>query len=428
MGVPLSNRTAPTLEAVPSREFALHLGERTGPSVPSPWCTQVKRSRRSDPNRQREVVVVYKTLPHYRVDFFDRLHHRLAEDGIRFRLIVGQPDDGAAERNDTAVLPWAEVVHNRYLRVGSRSVVWQPCLRSLRHSDLVVVEQATRLLLNPLLSLWRRVGGPRLGFWGHGKNFDAARASAVAEWWKRKTIGSCDWWFGYTEGTAELVAGCGYPRAHITVVQNAIDTDALRALRAEVNAGDVEIAQTELGVASSHVGLYLGSLYEGKRLRFLVESADLIRQRLPDFELLIVGDGPDRSMLQSAASSRPWLHVLGAKFGGDLARLSAVASVLLMPGLVGLAVLDAFALDLPMITTAVPNHSPEIEYLRNGDNGIIVNDSTSAAAYADTVVRVLTDGELLARLRDGCREASRKYTVGEMVDRFRVGVLEALST
>jgi glycosyltransferase involved in cell wall biosynthesis len=387
----------------------------------------VKRSRRDDPNRQREVVVVYKTLPHYRVDFFERLRHRLAEDGIRFRLIVGQPDVRTAERNDTAMLPWAEVLHNRYLRVGSRSVVWQPCLLSLRTSDLVVVEQASRLLLNPLLGLWRLLGGPRLAFWGHGKNLDKARASALAEWWKRKTIGSCDWWFAYTEGTAEFVAGGGYPLGRITVVQNAIDTDALRVLRAEVRGHEIEISKIELGISSSNVGLFVGSLYEGKRLRFLVEAADLIRQKLPDFELLIVGDGPDRSMLQSAASTRPWLHVLGARFGEDLARKSAVASVLLMPGLVGLAVLDAFALELPMITTAVLNHSPEIEYLRNGDNGIIVADPSSAAAYADTVVHILADRDLLERLRAGCREAALKYTVGEMVERFRGGLIGALN-
>jgi L-malate glycosyltransferase len=39
---------------------------------------------------------------------------------------------------------------------------------------------------------------------------------------------------------------------------------------------------------------------------------------------------------------------------------------MLMPGLVGLAVLDAFADGIPRVTTVIEYHSPEIEYLVPG--------------------------------------------------------------
>ena len=49
----------------------------------------------------REVAVVYKTLPHYRVDFYEKLRQRLSEQGVRLRLLVGQPDAEQGLRRDT---------------------------------------------------------------------------------------------------------------------------------------------------------------------------------------------------------------------------------------------------------------------------------------------------------------------------------------
>jgi hypothetical protein len=67
-----------------------------------------------------------------------------------------------------------------------------------------------------------------------------------------------------------------------------------------------------------------------------------------------------------------------------------------MPGLVGLTVLDCAAAGIPIVTTAYPYHSPEIEYLRAGGNGLIVDDSRSVGAYAEAVVSVLQDACLRA--------------------------------
>ena len=371
--------------------------------------------------------MVYKTLPHYRVAFFEGVRSRLAAEGIRFRLIVGQPDTESASRYDTTALPWAESISNRALRAGNRTLIWQPVLRSICRSDLVIVEQASRLLVNPVLATWRRLGGPKFALWGHGINRDDSTASRIGEWWKRRTIRSCDWWFAYTEGTAALVSSAGFASDRITIVQNAIDTAALAEAHLAVDAAAMKKTRSELGIGSPHVAVYVGSLYAGKRLGFLIAAADIVRLQLPDFELLIIGDGPHRTTVETAAATRPWLHVLGVRRNEELARLCSVATVMLMPGLVGLAVLDSFALELPMITSAVTNHSPEIEYLEDGRNGVIVLEAASERAYASAVVATMTNQQLLDRLCAGCREAAMRYTVEEMVERFSVGVQKALA-
>ena len=62
--------------------------------------------------------------------------------------IYGEPRSADATKRDAVEIPWGVRVHNRVWRVGGREVYWQPCLDELRDADLVIVEQATKLLLN----------------------------------------------------------------------------------------------------------------------------------------------------------------------------------------------------------------------------------------------------------------------------------------
>jgi glycosyltransferase involved in cell wall biosynthesis len=101
-----------------------------------------------------------------------------------------------------------------------------------------------------------------------------------------------------------------------------------------------------------------------------------------------------------------------------------VSDVFLMPGLVGLAVLDCFALETPLLTTNFPYHSPEIEYLEAGVDGIVSENSLEA--YVPAVVEVLRSEELRQRLKLGCRQKARRYTTQNMVDNFSHGIQNAL--
>ena len=114
-----------------------------------------------------------------------------------------------------------------------------------------------------------------------------------------------------------------------------------------------------------------------------------MREAVPDFHLLIIGAGPDAGIAEAAAAELPWVHYAGPKFGAEKTALASLGRVFLMPGLVGLGVLDSFAYGTPMVTTDIPYHSPEIEYLRHGENGLIVADDVRT--YAEAVTELLTD-------------------------------------
>jgi glycosyltransferase involved in cell wall biosynthesis len=69
-------------------------------------------------------------------------------------------------------------------------------------------------------------------------------------------------------------------------------------------------------------------------------------------------------------------------------------------------------------------HSPEIDYLKNGENGFITDNTVED--YVETVVRILTDPELAKHLQNGCIASANQYTIENMAQNFRAGILKAL--
>lgn len=374
------------------------------------------------PARRAKVVVSQHRLLHYRQEFFDRLHRACRERDIELHLLHGQPSSEEALKKDVGSLPWADVVRNRFVRVGGRDVLWQPFPDHLRDADLVVLMQENRIVSNyPWLLRWRVRPGQRIGYWGHGRNLQSHAPDGWRERWKRWFVCRVDWWFAYTDATRAILRADGFPDERITVLDNAIDNEQfVRDLQAVTPAMRDACRQRIDAAASSPVGLYCGSLYVDKRLELLVEAGDRVHARRPDFRLVVVGDGPSRDIVTDAARTRPWLHWVGVQRGVDKAAWFSIANAYLSPGAVGLHVLDAFCAGIPMITTDSARHGPEISYLQSGRNGLVVQ--ADAAAYADAYLGLLDDPAAMQSVCRAAAQDARRYTLDNMVRRFVEGI------
>lgn len=130
------------------------------------------------------------------------------------------------------------------------------------------------------------------------------------------------------------------------------------------------------------------------------------------------------SRWEAAAQRYRWLHYVGARYDRDKVRHMKLGRVFVMPGLVGLAILDAFAMQLPLVTTDCDVHSPEISYLKQGENGWMTQDDP--AAYAQAVVDLVQDHDRLERLRGRCLADAQRYSLENMAGNFAEGIKKAL--
>jgi glycosyltransferase involved in cell wall biosynthesis len=356
------------------------------------------------------VLVVQERLPHYRVPFFEQLRSRLDADGIDLAVVHGRGRGAMAARGDEAELSWARVLDNRVVSAGGHSLVWQPVYRLAAGADLVIVEQASRMAVNYALLARQARGGPRIAFWGHGANLQTDRSwvSRLSEAAKSRYSRLPHWWFAYTEGSARRVEALGFPHERITVVQNAVDTSLIEA---------TEVERDPLRC------IFVGSLFPAKRLDLVFAAADLVAADIPGFRLVVVGDGEQRGYVEHAAANRPYADYIGPKFGKDLAKELKQSSLMLMPGHVGLGVLDAFAAGLPVVTALGMAHSPEFEYLEDGVNGLVAEPTGAALAAA---VRRVLEPAFRSGLGLGGSVPTRRYTIEQMTQNFESGIWSAL--
>jgi len=268
-------------------------------------------------------------------------------------------------------------------------------------------------------------GRPLTAFWGHGKNFQQEKTNRFKEAWKRMLLRAPDWWFGYTDLTREVLLQANYPENRITIVQNAIDTRGLLADADRCSENDVNELRQTLGLRGRNVGVFCGSLYQGKRLDLVLEAAIRIRKRIEDFELLIIGSGPQESVVREAAATHDWIRYVGKRIGREKVLYLKLAHVFLLPHIVGLAILDSFALGLPIMTMNNNSHSPEIAYLRHSENGLMCENRVES--YSEQVIDLLEDPVRLAAMSDTCRRDARLYTIENMVSNFSNGIRECLS-
>ena len=372
------------------------------------------------------VAFLMRHVHHYREGFYFGLKEELGRRGIDFDLIHGEPSPGEESKNDSVEPDWALSRNNRVLRLGPVELIYQPVLREASTYDLVLVEQASRLVVNyafHLKHLLRR--GPLLGLVGHGANI-AARPNVWGERFKRFTLQRSDWFFGYTSGTRDRLVAAGYPSDRITVFENTLDTTALAADLHAVTAADVQAFRHELGVHGQHLVLTIGSLYPDKRPDLILPISAKVSAMRDDVDFLVVGSGPSADETASAASEDAHVHVVGPLFGRQKAIALAAADLLLVPGVAGLIVLDSFVAGVPIVTATNDHHPPEVDYLEPSINCSFVSAS-EASLFADEILRLLADPTERQHLAANAIRSGQPLTVDNMVRRFADGVEAALA-
>ena len=188
-------------------------------------------------------------------------------------------------------------------------------------------------------------------FQPHVWSFEAMRGVAArgAIAWERFALRWTSEVVCVSEGERATAVQAGLPPERLTVVPNGVDVDRFTSVTPERRAA----ARRELGLpAEPTVVVCIGRLVDVKGQRRLVAAWPAVRARVPGAQLVLVGDGPDRTALEREVGHdmrlvgplsdvRQWLHA------ADLFVLPTRTEA--MP----LSVLEAMASGLPVVAGAV---------------------------------------------------------------------------
>ena len=213
------------------------------------------------------------------------------------------------------------------------------------------------------------------------------------------------------------------PAGRTRVIVNGIDAALVRAV-----AERAPMSRAALGLRPDALVLATVARFDPvKRLEVLVRAVPLLVARVPEAQLLIVGDGPERDTLRALARTlAPGDGVVFAGAIPDAARVLPVVDLYVTASRregLPLAVLEAMACGLPVLATAAPGHVDAVEPEVTG-RLVPLDDAPGLAAAAALLLR---DPALRARMGRAGRERverhfSRARVLAEIADLYRAAV------
>ncbi|MBX3413554.1 MAG: glycosyltransferase [Pirellulales bacterium] len=272
----------------------------------------------------------------------------LGEHGFRPQVYVLQPRPAAGQDRLVRALESAGIACEfcgvRTVRDAPRALRW---LTAAWRRDRPAIAQSFLHHANLLGRLAARRAGVRMVC---GIRV-AERRGRARLWLDRMTSRWVDHYVCVSADVADFSRReGGLPGDRLSVIPNGVDVP--RFAQAE------PLDLTTLGVAAGRRAIiYVGRLDEQKRSVWLVEQAPRLLERLPQHDLLLVGDGPLREVvynkcIQLGVADR--VHRLGRR--DDVPRLLRASELLVLPSAwegMPNVVLEAMAAGLPVVATRV---------------------------------------------------------------------------
>ena len=193
-----------------------------------------------------------------------------------------------------------------------------------------------------------------------------------------------------SQSTADDIAARGVPRSDISVIHCGIDRD-LYAYDQSVDKYTVPTI------------LYLGRIKKYKSIQHLIKAFTIVKGRIPDARLMIVGDGDYLETLKDLAQQEGVSE--DVEFPGYVSVENKVdrmrrAHVCVLPSLKegwGLTNIEANSVGTTVIAANVPGLRDSV---KDGDTGLLF-DYGDVDQLVGKLMSVLTDSELRCRLERG---------------------------
>ena len=209
-----------------------------------------------------------------------------------------------------------------------------------------------------------------------------------------------------SEYSADRAAESYGLRTRPTIVPELIDLSEWRGILARHPAA-----------AEPFTVLYVGRFYLRKRVNVLLNAAALLRERMPDLRVRIIGNGPCNDRWRTLAQELrldgtvTWLgDVTRSQLAAEYNRASAFCLPSVQEGF-GIVLLEAMAAGKPIVASraaAIPEVAPHASFAEPDD----------AESLAAAIERVAQSPIVAAQMRDRGLEIVEQYDAAPVAQRF----------
>ena len=175
----------------------------------------------------------------------------------------------------------------------------------------------------------------------------------------------------YGERARKLMIDVGFKQSKVYAIHNSLNHEEQVVIREQLNPSS--IYKDYFGNNDS-VLLFIGRLTPVKQLDMILEAVNILREKGQNYNIVYVGDGPEREKLESKAkelnlTKQVWLY--GACYDEKQnAELIYNADLCVAPGNIGLTAMHSLVFGTPALThNDFKWQMPEFEAIKKGITG-----------------------------------------------------------
>ena len=224
-----------------------------------------------------------------------------------------------------------------------------------------------------------RLRGIHVTFWGHGLYGNESRVRLMI---KKMLFSMAHTHLLYERRAKELMIKQGFSHDKLYVFFNSLDYETHNSLYNRLIAIDKNDVFPFFENKTLPVIIFIGRLTPVKKLDLLLEAVDYINKDSPKFNLMIIGDGPEKKELElkglNGINSK-WLHFTGACYDEEeIGRYLSKSDLCVSPGNVGLTAVHSLSFGTPVCThDNMSNQMPEAGAIQDGYNGFFFKENDS---------------------------------------------------
>ena len=349
-----------------------------------------------------KLALQQRVLPTYRAPFFDLLASA-CDGGLSLFTGLPRPVEGITTAKQLQIANY-KLGDNVHLLNGAFYLCYQRGLMDWLQQwkpDALIMEANPRYLSTSSAVKWMHQQHKPVIGWGLGSPPLSGPLAGFRQMRRLSFLTQFDALLAYSQRGADEYAALGFPREKIFVAHNSVSAPPSSPLPERPSTFNLQ-----------PVILFFGRLQARKRLDSLFRACAEIK----NVRLVIIGDGPERTTLESLAKEiYPSAEFIGAKHGAELKPYFAEADLFVLPGTGGLAVQEAMSYGLPVIVAQGDGTQDDLVREENGWQ--IPPDDFDA--LVSTIQDALADVARLRRMGiESYRIVKEEINIEKMVETF----------